>query len=167
MNMPIAALEQSFGRTKAKNLAEYMKVADLKANSSNDTLYADDKGNAALLLPQFVPLRDNKFDYTKPVDGSNPDTTWKGTTPIDNIPHVVNPASGWVFNSNDTPQNAAGPNTVDMSKFPNYMDAGGRKSPRRAHGAGADRLQGHDAATADRRRLRSLSARLSPRWCRR
>ena len=55
-------------------MAEYMKVASLQANSSNDTLYADDKGNAALLLPQFVPLRDNKFDYTKPVDGSNPDT---------------------------------------------------------------------------------------------
>ena len=45
MNKPIEALEQSFGRTKAKNFAEYMKVAALGANSSNDTLYADDKGN--------------------------------------------------------------------------------------------------------------------------
>ena len=132
MNTPIAALEQSFGRTKANNLAEYQKVASLQANSSNDTLYADDKGNAALLLPQFVPLRDNKFDYTKPVDGSNPDTTWKGMTPVDNIPHVINPASGWVFNSNDTPQNSAGPNTVDMSKFPTYMDQSG-ENPRGVH----------------------------------
>src|SRR5581483_4701889 len=132
MNTPIAALEQSFGRTKAKNMAEYMKVASLQANSSNDTLYADDKGNAALLLPQFVPLRDNKFDYTKPVDGSNPDTTWKGMTPVDNIPHVVNPPSGWVFNSNDTPQNSAGPNTVDMAKFPAYMDQSG-ENPRGVH----------------------------------
>jgi acyl-homoserine-lactone acylase len=132
MNTPIAALEQSFGRTKANNMAEYQKVASLQANSSNDTLYADDKGNAALLLPQFVPLRDNKFDYTKPVDGSNPDTTWKGMTPVDNIPHVINPASGWVFNSNDTPQNSAGPNTVDMSKFPAYMDQSG-ENPRGVH----------------------------------
>jgi acyl-homoserine-lactone acylase len=132
MNTPIAALEQSFGRTKANNMAEYMKVASLQANSSNDTLYADDKGNAALLLPQFVPLRDNKFDYTKPVDGSNPDTTWKGMTPVDNIPHVVNPASGWVFNSNDTPQNSAGVNTVDMTKFPTYMDQAG-ENPRGVH----------------------------------
>ena len=78
MNTPIPALEQSFGRTKAKDFAEYMKVAAFEANSSNDTLYADDKGNIALLLPQFVPLRDNQFDYTKPVDGSNPATAWKG-----------------------------------------------------------------------------------------
>ncbi|MGH6828964.1 MAG: penicillin acylase family protein, partial [Rhizomicrobium sp.] len=132
MNKPIAALEQSFGRTKATTFAEYMKVAALDANSSNDTLYADDKGNIALLLPQFVPLRDNAFDYTKPVDGSNPDTTWKGDTPLDRIPHVVNPKSGWVFNSNDTPQNAAGPNTVDMAKFPKYMDQSG-EDPRGVH----------------------------------
>jgi acyl-homoserine-lactone acylase len=132
MNTPIAALEQSFGRTKAKTFAEYMKVAALGANSSNDTLYADDKGNYALLLPQFVPLRDDRFDYTKPVDGSDPATDWKGSTPLDKIPHVVNPASGWVFNSNDTPQNSAGMNTVDMTKFPKYMDASG-ENPRGVH----------------------------------
>ncbi|HXS07167.1 MAG TPA: penicillin acylase family protein [Rhizomicrobium sp.] len=132
MNVPIAALEQSFGRTKAKTMAEYMKVANLGANSSNDTLYADDKGNIALLLPQFVPNRDDKFDYTKPVDGSDPATDWKGNTPMDKIPQVVNPASGWVFNSNDTPQNSAGPNTVDMAKFPKYMDASG-ENPRGVH----------------------------------
>jgi len=128
MNRPIKALEQSFGRTKANTMAEYMKTARLQANSSNDTLYADDKGNIALLLPQFVPLRDNQFDYTRPVDGSNPATAWKGMTPLDKIPHVVNPASGWVFNSNDTPQNSAGLNTFDMSKFPYYMDAVGETS---------------------------------------
>ncbi len=125
MNRPIAALEQSYGRTKAKDFAEYMKIAALQANSSNNTVYADDKGNIALLLPQFIPLRDNKFDYTKPVDGSNPATAWKGETPLSEIPHVVNPGSGWLFNSNDTPQNAAGRNTVDMSKYPYYMDASG------------------------------------------
>jgi acyl-homoserine-lactone acylase len=132
MNKPIPALEQSYGRTKAKDFAEYMKVAALQANSSNDTLYADDKGNVALLLPQFIPMRNNQFDYTKPVDGSNPATAWKGDTPLSQIPHVVNPGSGWVFNSNDTPENSAGPNTVDMSKFPKYMDASG-ENPRGVH----------------------------------
>src|ERR1700761_1919339 len=132
MNKPIEALEQSFGRTKAKTLAEYQKIASVQANSSNDTLYADDKGNVALLLPQFVPLRDNRFDYTKPVDGSDPATDWKGMTPVNDIPHVINPASGWVFNSNDTPENSAGPHTVDMSKFPKYMDASG-ENPRGVH----------------------------------
>jgi acyl-homoserine-lactone acylase len=132
MNVPVAALEQSFGRTKARTMAEYMKVASLGANSSNDTVYADDKGNIALLLPQFVPMRDDRFDYIRPVDGSDPATDWKGNTAMDRIPHVVNPVSGWVFNSNDTPQNSAGPGTVDMSRFPKYMDASG-ENPRGVH----------------------------------
>ena len=49
-----------------------MQVAELKANSSNNTVFADDKGEIAYLHPQFVPRRDDRFDYTKPVDGSDP-----------------------------------------------------------------------------------------------
>ncbi len=72
MNKPVEALRQSFERTKATDLSGFMKVAALRANSSNDTLFADDKGETALLLPQFVPLRNDRFDYTRPVDGSDP-----------------------------------------------------------------------------------------------
>ena len=147
MNRPVEALEQSFGRTKASTMEEYMKVAALQANTSNDTLYADDKGNIALLLPQFIPLRDDKFDYTKPVDGSDPATDWKDLTALDNIPHQINPASGWVFNSNDTPQNSAGPNTVDMTKFPKYMDQAG-ENPRGVHMVRV--LTGSTAMTPDK-----------------
>ena len=72
MNRPIEALQQSFLRTKQSDLASTMQVAGLMANSSNNTVFADDKGETALLLPQFNPKRDNRFDYTKPVDGSDP-----------------------------------------------------------------------------------------------
>jgi acyl-homoserine-lactone acylase len=72
MNKPIAALEQSFLRTKATDYASFMKVAELKANSSNNTLFADSKGEIAYLHPQFIPVRNDRFDYTKPVDGSDP-----------------------------------------------------------------------------------------------
>ena len=158
MNKPIEALEQSYGRTKAKTFAEYMKVADLKANSSNDTLYADDKGTVALLLPQFVPLRDDRFDYTKPVDGSDPATDWKGMTPVDDIPHVVNPGSGLGLQQQRHAAERGGPNTVDMSKFPKYMDASG-ENPRGVHMVrvltGAKQ---HDAAKPDQDGIRSLSA---------
>lgn len=85
MNTPIPALEQSWLRTKTHDLASYMKVAELKANSSNNTLFADDKGETAFLMPQFVPKRDNRFDYTKPVDGSDPATDWHGLTPLSQL----------------------------------------------------------------------------------
>ena len=65
MNRPVEALQQSFLRTKASDLQSFMAVAQLKANSSNNTIFADDKGEIAYLHPQFVPRRDDRFDYTK------------------------------------------------------------------------------------------------------
>ncbi|VVT29075.1 Penicillin amidase (fragment) [Sphingomonas aurantiaca] len=67
---PVPALEQSYLRTKATDLASYLAVAERKANSSNDTVFADSKGEIAFLMPQFMPIRSDRFDYTRPVDGS-------------------------------------------------------------------------------------------------
>ncbi len=128
MNTPIPALEQSWLRTKAHDYASYEKVAELKANSSNDTLFADDKGEIAFLMPQFIPKRDNRFDYTQPVDGSDPATDWQGLTPLDQMPNVVNPPNGWVFNSNNWPYSAAGPNSPKQSDYPRYMDTAGENA---------------------------------------
>ncbi|HET7931127.1 MAG TPA: penicillin acylase family protein [Rhodanobacteraceae bacterium] len=128
MNRPVPALEQSWLRTKASDLASYMKVAELKANSSNNTLFADDKGEIAFLTPQFIPKRDNAFDYLKPVDGSNPATAWQGMTPIRDMPNVIDPPNGWVFNSNNWPYSAVGKDSPKRADFPQYMDAFGENA---------------------------------------
>ena len=128
MNRPIPALEQSWLRTKATDLASYMKIAELKANSSNNTVFADDKGEIAFLVPQFIPKRDNTFDYLKPVDGSNPATSWQGLTPLKDMPNVFNPPNGWVFNTNDWPWTAAGKYSPKAADYPQYMDSFGKNA---------------------------------------
>lgn len=132
MNKPMAALEQSFLRTKATDYASFMKVAQLKANSSNNTLFADAKGEIAYLHPQFIPVRDDRFDYTKPVDGSDPATDWKGLHALNDAPHVLNPPNGWVFNTNNWPYTAAGPYSPKKADYPKYMDSAG-ENPRGIH----------------------------------
>jgi len=132
MNRPIPALQQSWLRTKADDLASYMKVAELKANSSNNTLFASDKGEIAYLHPQFIPKRDDRFDYTKPVDGSDPATDWQGLTPLDQAPQVINPANGWAYNTNNWPYTAAGKDSPKQADFPRYMDTFG-ENPRGLH----------------------------------
>ena len=132
MNRPIPALQQSWLRTKTHDYASYMKVAGLQANSSNNTLFADDKGTIAYLHPQFIPVRDDRFDYTKPVDGSDPATDWRGLTPLAQVPHVVNPPTGWVFNTNNWPYSAAGEHSPKQADFPRYMDTFG-ENPRGRH----------------------------------
>src|SRR5262249_23294650 len=132
MNRPIAALEQSFLRTKATDYASFLKIARLQANSSNNTLFADSKGEIAYLHPQFVPVRDDRFDYRKPVDGSDPATDWKGLHDLDSLPHVLTPANGWVMNTNTWPWNSAGPDSPKRESFPRYMDEVG-ENPRGPH----------------------------------
>ncbi len=132
MQRPVAALSQSFLLTKARDYASFMKVMQLKANSSNNTVFADADGDIAYLHPQFVPRRDDRFDYTHPVDGANPATDWKGLHSLEELPHVLNPPNGWIMNTNDWPYSAAGPYSPKRENFPRYMDTAG-ENPRGIH----------------------------------
>jgi acyl-homoserine-lactone acylase len=132
MNEPLKALNQSYSRTKARNLDEYKKVMAMHTNSSNNTLYADADGNIAYFHSNFVPKRDPKFDWTKPVDGSNPATEWNGLHSFDESPNSVNPPNGWVYNTNNYPYSAAGANSPKQKDYPAYMDSGS-ENPRGVH----------------------------------
>jgi acyl-homoserine-lactone acylase len=125
MNRPVEALQQSFLRTKMTDLASFMQVAQLKANSSNNTIFADDKGEIAYLHPQFVPRRNDRFDYTKAVDGSDPATDWGSLHSLPELPNVMAPPNGWVQNTNAWPYRAAGAFSADTKLYPKYMDTFG------------------------------------------
>lgn len=124
MHAPVKALMQSYGRTKAKNYREFKEVMQLKANSSNATLYADADGNHAYFHVNYMPRRNTKFDWTKPVDGSDTESDYEGLHDLDDMPNLLNPSSGWVYNSNNHPWSAAGPSSLKQSDFPKYVDSG-------------------------------------------
>ena len=132
MYKPVEALSQSFLRTKAHDYKSFLKAAQLKANSSNNTIFADSDGEIAYLHPQFIPRRDDRFDYTKPVDGADPATDWKGLHPLDESPHLLNPANGWIANTNNWPYSAAGAYSPKAKDYPRYMDRAG-ENPRGVH----------------------------------
>ena len=129
MNRPVEALQQSFFRTKATDLASFMQVAQLKANSSNDTIFADDKGEIAYLHPQFVPRRDDRFDYTKPVDGSDPATDWGSLHRLSELPNAINPPNGWVQNTNTWPYRRPARTAPNPALLPEIYGHGGREFP--------------------------------------
>jgi acyl-homoserine-lactone acylase len=133
MQRPIQALSQSFLRTKTRDYRSFRALGEeLKANSSNNTIFADADGNIAYFHPHFIPRRDDRFDYTRPVDGSDPATDWKGLHSTAEVPHVLNPPNGWIFNTNDWPYSAAGPYSPKRDSFPRYMDTFG-ENPRGIH----------------------------------
>ena len=124
MNEPVKALEQSYTRTKARDYKSYKRIMELHTNSSNNTIFASADGDIAYFHGNFIPKRDTSFDYTKPVDGSNPATDWKGLLAVDETPNLFNPASGWLYNSNNSPWSASGASSPRQSDFPKYVDNG-------------------------------------------
>ena len=128
MEEHIKALQQSYLRTKAKDYKSYLETMQLKANSSNNTIFADTDGDIAYFHGNFIPRRDTKFDWTRPVDGSNPETDWKGLLAVDETPHLLNPKSGWLYNSNNWPWSAAGPSSPKKEDYPAYVENGGESA---------------------------------------
>jgi acyl-homoserine-lactone acylase len=132
MREPIKALMQSYLRTKARDYKSYVKTMELQANSSNNTIFADADGDIAYFHGNFIPRRDTSFDWTKPVDGSNPATEWKGLLSVEESPHLVNPKSGWLYNSNNWPWSGAGASSLKKEDYPVYVE-NGHESARGLH----------------------------------
>ena len=124
MQEPIKALMQSYTRTKTRDYKSYRQTMELKANSSNNTIFADADGDIAYFHGNFIPRRDTSFDWTKPVDGSNPATEWHGLLSVDETPHLLNPKSGWLYNANNWPWSAAGASSPKKEDYPAYVDNG-------------------------------------------
>jgi acyl-homoserine-lactone acylase len=125
MFRPVAALAQAFSLTKARDYTGFFEAMELKANTSNNTVYADADGHIAFMLPQFIPKRDDRFDYTKPVDGANPATDWQGLHALADAPHVLDPATGFIQNTNNWPYSVSGAASPKAADYPRYMDTDG------------------------------------------
>jgi len=128
MQGPVKALTQSYTRTKAKDYKSFRQTMELHTNSSNNTIFADADGDIAYFHGNFIPKRDTSFDWTKPVDGSNPATEWQELLSVDETPHLLNPKSGWLYNSNNWPWSAAGPSSPKKEDFPVYVETGGESA---------------------------------------
>ncbi len=120
-NRSMTSLIQSWKRTKAKGFEDYKKTMDLRANTSNSTVFADNKGNIAYWHGNFVPVRDRKLNWAKVMDGSTSATEWKGLHTVDETVHVYNPTNGWLQNCNSTPFSAAGAMSPKKADYPPYM----------------------------------------------
>ena len=128
-NRSLKGLIQSWLRTKAKSFTEFEKVMEMRSNTSDNTVYADDKGNISYWHGNFIPIRDTKYDWSQPVDGTTSATEWKGIHKLNDIVHVHNPSTGFIQNCNSTPFTVSGTASPDKNKYPKYMSPDG-ENPR-------------------------------------
>jgi acyl-homoserine-lactone acylase len=132
LQKPVPALTQSYLRTKTTDYASFRKTQDLRTDTSNNTVYADTNGTIAYFHGNFIPKRDTSFDFTRPVDGSNPATEWQGPHAVEDTITLLNPGNGWLFNSNNWPFSSAGDRSPKRENYPHYMWTKG-ENPRGPH----------------------------------
>ena len=92
-------------------------------------MYADKEDNIYYLSNGRFPNRNPKYDWSKVVDGTTSETLWDDEIiPLDSLPQVLNPLSGWVFNTNNTPFSSSdsihNPKETDLNKIMGYQSVG-------------------------------------------
>ena len=103
-NQDIRAAEQWFRMSKSKNWTEFRSALDLQGLPSMNLVYADKDDHIFYLGNGRFPYRNKKYDWTKVVPGNSSETLWSDQCyPIDSLPQVLDPVSGYVYNCNHTP----------------------------------------------------------------
>lgn len=120
-NRDMNSLIQSWLRTKSTDFENFKEVMNLRANTSNNTVYADAQGNIAYWHGNFIPKRNPAYKWGEVVPGTSSATAWQGLHTLEEMVHVYNPASGWIQNCNSTPFTVSGMNSPVRNQFPAYM----------------------------------------------
>ena len=113
--------EQKWAMARARSLTEFKSAMAKRSLTGSNTIYADRRGNVFYIHGNAMPRRSTKFDWSKSVDGSSPETDWRGLHELSELPQVTNPASGFIQNCNSTPFLTSTADNPDRSKFPVYM----------------------------------------------
>jgi acyl-homoserine-lactone acylase len=114
-------VKQGLEMAKATNLQEWLDALENRLLPMFNCAYADKEGNICYLYNGTVPIRDPSFDWTKPVDGSNPNTEWDALHSTRQLPRIINPRTGWVQNCNSTPFLTTDADNPAAGDFPKYM----------------------------------------------
>jgi acyl-homoserine-lactone acylase len=109
-NLQIQAAEQQYRMNKARNWAEFQAALAMQKLPCFNLVYADRADNIYYLSNGLLPYRNPQYDWRKVLAGNTSATLWEPKYhKISELPQVLNPASGYVFNSNNTPYNATAP----------------------------------------------------------
>ena len=114
-------IDEWYQMGKARNMAEFKAAMAKCAIPMFNAMYADRDGNIFYVYNGAVPKRSTKFNWSKPVDGSNPEAEWHGYHSFNELPQLTNPKTGFMQNCNQTPFTTTADGNPSQDSFPNYM----------------------------------------------
>ncbi|WP_266362779.1 penicillin acylase family protein [Tellurirhabdus rosea] len=108
-NMDLRGIEQWYRMNKARNFAEFYRALKMLAIPGFNIVYADRTDTIFYLSNGKMPLRNPGYNWKETLPGNTSKTLWTAFHPLSDLPQLLNPPSGFVFNTNNTPFNATGP----------------------------------------------------------
>ena len=115
-------LDQWYNMQLASNIDEFTKAIEPLRMNFGNIMYADRDANIWYIYNGSVPIRNEKYNWNKPLDGSNPETDWMGYHTLEDLPQVINPISDMMHNTNTSPFNASmSSSDAKPENYPNYM----------------------------------------------
>ena len=118
----VRQLEQYYRLNQSKNLEDFMAAMAMNALPSINYVYGDKDNNIAFIHNAQYPNRADGWDWTKDLPGDRSDLIWQGYRPFAQVPKLINPQSGLLFNANNTPFDATdGPDNLTPAMFPPSM----------------------------------------------
>jgi len=104
----IKMAEQWYEMNKSTNFVEFKKALEIRGLACLNIVYADDEDNIYFLSNGNFPARNIDYNWDEILPGNTSETLWNDKIiPLDSLPQVLNPESGWVFNTNNTPYSAS------------------------------------------------------------
>lgn len=86
---------------RASNWQEFRAALGLWAVPSQDFVYADTEGNIGYQSPGLVPIRSDGHTGLLPVPGWTGEYEWQGYIPFEDLPSLLNPATGFIVTANN------------------------------------------------------------------
>ena len=130
----IKALEQWWKMNKAKSFNEFYEILNMKSIPGYNIGYADRNDTIFYISNGIIPIRNEKNDWTKIIDGSKSENLWSQYYEISELPQVINPKSGFIYNANHSPFKSSGikdnPNPNNFSKTMNFETYDNNRSTR-------------------------------------
>jgi acyl-homoserine-lactone acylase len=116
-------LEQFWDMARARNFEQFEAVLQRLQLPMFNLLYGDREGNIFYLYNGLVPVRDRGSwdDWQGVVPGDTSATLWTEYHPYSDLPRLLNPATGWLQNTNDPPWTSTFPQQLYPGDYPPYL----------------------------------------------
>ena len=118
----IKALEQWWKMNKAKTFEEFYEILKMNEIPGFNFGYADKNDNIFYISNGIIPVRNEKYNWRGVLPGNTSETLWTKYHSTEELPQVLNPESGYIYNANNTPFKSTSINENPKSQdFPKEM----------------------------------------------